>query len=121
MDMTVQIDELLDIANAISRGEVPKYRHDECHTSGAFDLLLVNSSASTAFELLTEACARFERLRAFGGSMEGYYHLLSLLARQADTTEMPPGMPAIIDEYPELSGDLRQWYRCGTHSPTLDR
>ncbi len=111
--MSSHIDELLAIANTISRGEIPKYQHNECYTAGAFDLLLINADASTAFELLTEACERFEVLRASGASMEGYYQLLSLLARQANTTEMPPGMLAIISEKPDLSAELRQWYRCG--------
>src|SRR5215207_2833742 len=109
--MNVCVDQLLDIADAISRGEVPEYQHNECFTSGAFDLLLINANEAKSFELLTDVCRRFESVEAAGNNMKGYYLLVSTLAQQTKTTEMPPGMTALIDAHPELSHDIKQWYR----------
>jgi hypothetical protein len=111
--MSARVDQLLAIAGAISRGEVPEYQHNECFTSGAFDLLLLNVDGAGAFELLTDVCRRFGSMDASGSDMRGYYLLLSLLVRQANTTEMPLGMPVIINAHSELSGDLKQLYRYG--------
>jgi hypothetical protein len=38
-----RIEELLGIAAAIGRGQIPRYQHNECFTTGAFDPLLVNA------------------------------------------------------------------------------
>jgi len=103
--MLTRTDQLLDIASAISRGEVPEYQHN------AFDLLLINLNGPEAFEVLSDLCRRFDSLKVSGNNMKGYYFLLPQLARQANTTEMPLGMPTIIDEHPELSSQLKQWYR----------
>jgi hypothetical protein len=109
--MSTQLDRLLDVASGISRGEIPLYQHNECFTSGAFDLLLVHVRDAEAFQLLQDACGRYEALKASRADMGGYYLLLSLLARQSNTTEMPNRMTAIIQEHPALSADLREWYR----------
>jgi len=109
--MTSRIDELLQIANAISQGEIPSYQHNECFTAGAFDLLLVNASGRDAFAMLESLCQRFDSLNTSGSSMKGYYDLVTLLARQANTTEMPSGMHVVISEHPELSSSLLSWYR----------
>lgn len=109
--MSTQLDRLLDVASGISRGEIPPYQHNECFTSGAFDLLLVNLRDGEAFQLLRDACGRYQSLKASRAGMDGYYLLLSLLARQSNTTEMPDGMAAIIKEHPTLSADLKEWYR----------
>jgi hypothetical protein len=109
--MSTQLDDLLDVASGISRGEIPSYQHNECFTSGAFDLLLVNVRGGEAFQLLQDACGRYEALKARGAGMDGFYLLLSLLARQSNTTEMPDGMAVVIKENPALSADLREWYR----------
>jgi len=109
--MSTHLDRLLDVASRISRGEIPPYQHDECFTSGVFDLLLIHSCDGEAFKLLQDACGRYEALRASGVGMEGYYLLLSMLARQSNTTEMPAGMGAIIKGLPMLSADLKEWYR----------
>ncbi|MFK2903332.1 hypothetical protein ISP17_05110 [Dyella ginsengisoli] len=109
--MTSRVDELLHIANAISRGEIPAYQHNECYTSGAFDLLLVEANGGEAFEMLETLCRRFESVKASGNGMKGYYELVTLLARQSNTTEVPSGMHAVISEQPELSSGLRSWYR----------
>ena len=112
MDMNRRIDELLEISGGIVRGEIPSFRQNECYTAGAYDLLLISADASAAYSLLVEACRRYEGLKLAGSSLEGYYHLLLLLARRSNTTEMPPGIQDIINERPELSTQLRQWYRC---------
>jgi hypothetical protein len=110
--MTSRIDELPQIANAISEGEIPSYQHNECFTAGAFDLLLINANDGDAFAMLESLCQRFESVKASGSGIKGYYELVTLLAEQANTTEMPSGMHAIISEHPELSSSLRSWYRC---------
>lgn len=109
--MSRQLDRLLEVASRVSRGEIPTYEHNECYTAGAFDLLLINVRDGEAFQLLQDACARFQALLASGSRMDGYYMLLSLLARQSNTTQMPDGMAGIIKKYPPLSADLREWYR----------
>jgi hypothetical protein len=109
--MSTQLDSLLDIAAGISRGEIPPYQHNECFTSGAFDLLVVKLREGEAFQLLREACSRYQTLKDCGVGLEGFYLLLSLLARQSNTTEMPHGMAVVIKEQPALSADLREWYR----------
>jgi hypothetical protein len=48
---------------------------------------------------------------AAGGDLSGYYNLLAQVARQTATTEMPQGMPQVISACPELSNELREWYR----------
>jgi hypothetical protein len=106
-----RVDQLLDIARRVSSGEVPPYEHNECFTSGAFDLLLVHAQGAEAFDLLGQLCARFPVERNAGGDLRGYYSLLSQLARQTNTTEMPKGMAEVLAASPELSGDLRDWYR----------
>lgn len=109
--MGSSVDQLLAVADEISRGEVPAYQHNECFTSGAFDLLLLDAHGTKAFELLTDVCRRFESVEVSGGNLKGYYLLLSLLAHQTKTTEMPSEMPAIINVHPALSDDLKRWYR----------
>lgn len=109
--MATRTDELLQIANAISRGEIPAYQHNECFTSGAFDLLVLHANGADAFAMLEDLCQRFESVKAAGSGMMGYYQLVTLLARHSNTTEEPSGMRAIIKEDPELSSGLRSWYR----------
>jgi hypothetical protein len=108
--MTAPIEELLSIANTISRGEIPEYQYNECFTSGAFDLLLINARDAKAYELLSQLCQCFESVKNSGNGMKGYYYLLTELARQTNTTEMPSGLQAIIVENLELSRELQVWY-----------
>lgn len=108
--MSTRVDELLNVARCVSRGEIPPYQHNESYTSGAFDLLVVHTSDGDAFRLLKELCARFPSEQAECPNLKGYYQLLSQLARQTNTTEMPEGMREVIVAFPELSGDLRDWY-----------
>ena len=57
-EMTSHIDQLLHIARRISSGDIPPYQHNECFTSGAFDLLLVHFQGAEAFDLLAELLTR---------------------------------------------------------------
>jgi hypothetical protein len=107
------IDRLLEVARQISAGQVPEYEHNECFTAGAFDLLLVRAHGEEAFSLLTELCARFPEEHEKSKNMRGYYELLTQIARQTGTTEMPVGMACVLNAYLELSGELRSWYRAG--------
>lgn len=109
--MAELLDKLIDVANQVSRGEIPEYQHNECYTSGAFDLLLINAHGPEAFSLLSDLCARFESLNEQLGDMKGVYLLASLLAVQSKTTEMPIGMQGMIFIHPEYSKELSQWYR----------
>jgi hypothetical protein len=105
------VDQLLTISRRIASGEIPAHQHNECFTAGAFDLLVVHVQGAEAFQLLTDLCARFPAERAAGGDLRGYYNLLAQVARQTATTEMPQGMPQVISASPELSSELREWYR----------
>ena len=109
--MNSEIDELLAIADRIARNEIPEYQHNECFTAGAFDLLLINVGPAQAFELLGRLCECYETIKASSSGLAGYYELLEIVARKSGTTELPPGVPAIIAEHPALSGNLAIWYR----------
>ena len=107
-----KIDELMQAAAAISRGEILKYEHNECFTSGAFDLLLGDVRGQVYFELLRSLCGRIVNLIGSDSELEGYYLLLNEVVSRTDTTQMPQGMQSIIDAHPLLSHNLRIWYRC---------
>ena len=105
------IDELLGVAAAIGRGETPPYQHNECFTAGAFDQLLVNVHGSEAFELLGRLCDRLNAGAIPEGDLSGYFQLLTQVAQQSDTTQMPAGLLPVINMHPEWSRELRHWYR----------
>jgi hypothetical protein len=105
------LDQLLTISRRIADGEIPAHEHNECFTAGAFDLLVVHARGAEAFQLLTDLCARFPAERDVGGNLSGYYNLLAQVARQTGTTEMPQGMTQVMSACPELSSELREWYR----------
>jgi hypothetical protein len=109
--MPDRVDELLRIAAAISRGEVPPIESNECFTAGAFDLLLVKARGDEAFELLQTVCDRYGSMVASGQSLSGYFMLIAQLARQTDTTEMPQGLEAIMAGHPEQADEIAAWYR----------
>ena len=109
--MDEKLDKLISIANGISAGEIPEYQHNECFTSGAFDLLLINAHGDEAFELLSGLCSRFSSITSKSENHKGFYLLASQLAVQTKTTEMPEGMESFINSAPELSKELKQWYR----------
>jgi hypothetical protein len=106
-----RIDELLTIADRISRGEIPEYQHNECYTSGAFDLLIVNVHEAEAYTLLSELCQRYTEVKERGCGLKGYLTLLLSLAVNSQTTELPMGLREIIADNPALSHDLGRWYR----------
>ncbi|MDQ8183413.1 hypothetical protein [Pelagicoccus sp. SDUM812005] len=107
-----RIEELLGIAKSIGYGEIPPYQHNECFTSGAFDLVLVRKGQGfERFELLEEVCRKYEEVRKDEKHLEGYFYLLNQLAHLSDTTELPYGMKRIIDENEERSKELKKWYR----------
>lgn len=111
--MTDRADELLRIAGRIGEGLVPSFQHNECYTSGAFDLLLVNAHGMEAFQLLTTLCGRYAAVAHQQGALAGYFQLLAQLARQSRTTEMPLGLADVMARHPDLSAELREWYRLG--------
>jgi hypothetical protein len=105
------LDKLLEVARLVGTGNIPAYQHNECFTSGAFDSLVLNKLGSEAFDLLSALCERFPSERANGHDLRGFYQLLSQLACQTQTTELPKGMEEIMAVCPQLAGDLRHWYR----------
>lgn len=106
------VEKLMETAKAVGYGEIPPYQHSECFTTGAFDLILVNSAnKGSAFELLEAVCAKYDSVKDDGKFLGGYTYLLSQLARAADTTELPDGMRRIITDNPTLTHELQQWYR----------
>ena len=109
--MKERLDELINIANGISRGEIPKFQYNECFTSGAFDLLLINVYGAEAFELLSKLCSRFSTIVSQPENVKGFYLLASQLASRKETTEIQKGMKTIINSNPELSKELQKWYR----------
>src|SRR5688572_25465609 len=109
--MTHRADELIHIASQIGRGVIPPYQHEECYTSGAYDLLLVNASGADAFELLGELCGRYVAVDPSQPSLAAYFDLLAQVARLSQTTELPTALPGVMARHPDLAGDLRAWYR----------
>ena len=105
------VDKLLEIATIISNGEIPEYQQNEFFTVGAYDLLLINADGPNAYELLQDLCNRFESINPNNAELSGYFMLLSIIAKQTNTTEMPKNMSMIIDACPELSQNLRDFYR----------
>lgn len=110
MTVADRLDQLLTIAGAISRGEVPPYQHNECFTAGAYDLLLIKARGAEAFDLLQALCDRYDSVRA-SGELPGYFYLIAQLVHQSDTTEMPHGLEAIMAAHPELTRQIGTWYR----------
>jgi hypothetical protein len=109
--MADRVDELLHITNDIGRGVVPLFEHNECYTSGAFDLLLVHAKGPEAFGLLGKLCDRYSDVEPTEQSLWAYFNLLAQLARQSNTTEMPNNLRQVMERHPALAGELRTWYR----------
>jgi hypothetical protein len=109
--MSDRLTELLDVAKRVSRGEVPEYEHNECFTAGAFDLLLVKAKGAEAFSMLQDLCRRYPGLVSSDDDRRGFFMLLTLLARQSGTTQVPDGLIVIVADNPDLSAELRAWYR----------
>ena len=108
--MTDRLDELLKICAEISRGDAPSYQHNECFTAGAYDLLILKSRGEEAFKLLEALCDRYDAARSTG-ILSGYFELIYDLANKSGTTEIPRGLDAIIAAHPELTHEIRAWYR----------
>jgi hypothetical protein len=112
MDGDDKIDELLKIAKAIGYGEIPPYQHNECFTSGAFDLIVFKgSNTGRNFDLLSKLCDRYDEIKADNKFLKGYFYLLDQLAYATQTTERPSGMQRILEENPEATRELQVWYR----------
>lgn len=109
--MSDRLTELLDVAKRVCRGEVPGYEHNECFTAGAFDLLLIHAKGAEAFSMLQDLCGRYPGLASSDEDRRGFFLLLTQLARQSGTTQVPDGLIAIVAEHPDLSAELRAWYR----------
>jgi hypothetical protein len=112
MDSDREVDELLEVAKVIGYGEIPPYQHNECFTSGAFDLIVFNGSdTARKFDLLTRLCDRYAAVEPDAKFLKGYLYLLEQVAYATQTTERPRGMQKILEENPEAARALRVWYR----------
>lgn len=112
MDIERVVDDLLHIAKEIGYGWIPAYRHNECFTSGVFDLIVFKKSdASENFALMAAICERYDNIKSDKRFLDGYFYLLNQLSYATETTEQPSGLKRIIDENPESAKELRVWYR----------
>jgi len=104
--------ELIAVSIEISKRKVPEFQSNETYTSGAYDLLLLNSSdGSNSFDLLDELCNEYQTIKE--EHLEAYLGLLKQVAQSAQTTELPKGMENIISANSELTAakELVAWYR----------
>lgn len=100
------LDELLEIALKVGKGEVTRDTSYE-----AFDHAFCNFRDADAFNLLSRACQEYDRIRSDEKHLGGFLFLLKDLVYSANTTEMPDGMRRIISENPEEMRQIRKWYR----------
>ncbi|MGD9127151.1 MAG: hypothetical protein PVH19_07200 [Planctomycetia bacterium] len=106
------VTKLMEIAKMVGYGEIPPFQHDECFTIGAFDLIIPDRENRTKnFSLLSSICARYEEVKPDKRFLKGYICLLDRLAYATNTTEKPEGMGKIMEENPEETKSLREWYR----------
>ncbi|MGE0145155.1 MAG: hypothetical protein AB7T19_17860 [Planctomycetota bacterium] len=99
------------MAKRICRGEVPEHVHNEHFTVGAFDLLLIKARGAEAFSMLQDLCRRYPDLVSIEDDRRGIFMILTLLARQSETTQIPDGLIDIVADNSDLSAELRSWYR----------
>lgn len=105
-------DRLLQIAKDIGYGHIPAYQNNECFTSGAFDLIVFNGDDSAQnYQLLSELCRRYDQIKSDKKFLKGYFYLLNQLSYATQTTEKPAGLRTIIEENPDETLELREWYR----------
>lgn len=112
MKIEDRVKELLDIAIKIGDGEMPEYQCNETYTSGAYDLLLLNTSNSIdSFNLIQALCDYYPNINK--NHIEAYLGLLVQAAQSAKTTELPQNMEKIIISNISYSGakELAEWYR----------
>jgi hypothetical protein len=105
------VDELLEAAFAVGRGETLPVRETDYFISGAFDQILIRKHGSDAFDLLGRVCSRYSQVGDDPSRREAYFWLLGELAYASGTTEMPAELQAIIDQNRDLAGRLKSWYR----------
>jgi len=106
------IDTLLAAAKAVGYGEIPPCQHNECFTTGGFDLILLNcTDRGRNFALLEAICGRYADVKTDPKYLSGYLYLLSQLVPSTDTAEIPAGMKEILERNPDSTTDLRDWYR----------
>ena len=105
------IEKLLTIAHGLGNGIIPELQHNECYTSGAFDVLLLRKHGAEAFQMLEELCGRYEDIKNDEAFLKGYLVLLNTIVPLTETTELPKGMRNIILENADAASDLIKWYR----------
>lgn|GEM_PF-5115214 len=106
--------ELLAIARQIGSGLIPQFRQSEAFTAGAFDMVFTNLHDEDAFRLLCYACKQYDSIKSDTQTLVGFIYIVSDLARQSATTELPPGMGQIIVNNPDQTSELRKWYSFDT-------
>jgi hypothetical protein len=111
MNHTSEIEKLLQVARTIGNGELPPYEAYKHFTIGAFDILLINTEKGVAFDLLEGVCAKYDCGCLDGNFLNGYIFVVTTLARASNTTQLPAGMMRILTENPDITGELRAWYR----------
>lgn len=109
--MVDRLTEMLALATRICRGEIPDHDQSERFTVGAFDLLLIKAKGAEAFAMLQELCDRYPGVISDDDVRRGFFMLLALLAQQSETTQLPGGLTEIVAQNPDLSAELRAWYR----------
>ena len=105
--------ELLNTAGQIGNATVPQHQHSDTFTVGAFDLVLTKLRDGDAFALLSHACGKYSSIKADPNLLRGYLFMITDLARRTNTTERPDGLDVIVDDNPEQTKELQQWYRIG--------
>ena len=105
------IEKLLTIANDLGNGRIPELRHNECFTSGAFDIPLLGKRGAEAFQILEKLCDRYELIKNDESFLKGYLMLLDSITPLTGTTELPKGMRTILLENADAASDLIKWYR----------
>lgn len=112
MNDTDTINALMQAAREVGYGRVPRYQELKSYTVGAFDLILPTSGDQAQnFSILKMVCQRYDEIKADDRFVDGYIYLLSQLVRCTDTTEIPEGMRQILEDHPEKTKELREWYR----------
>ena len=116
MDKELAFSELLETARQIGDGSVPEYQHLETFTVGAFDLAFSNLNSHDAFTLLSHACGEYPRVKTDASLLRGYLYMIADLAHRTNTTELPDGVETIVDNHPDQTVRLQEWYRISPES-----
>ena len=105
------IEKLLTIANDQGNGRIPELQHNECYTSGAFDILLFGIRGAEAFQITEKLCSKYEDIKNDASLLKGYLMLLDSIVPLTETTELPKGMRTILLENADAVSNLIKWYR----------